>query len=340
MTGEITLTGQVLPIGGLKEKALAAQRAGIKRVIAPRRNEPDLEDFPEPLRDGHRVRLGRRGRRGARRGAGREASAARSAGMLGCQHELIRPRGWLWQRRRRRPRPGRPPVAGEEQPVRPAARSRTRSCAQNLVQAYESARDAVGRVSATASRRRSDLRRQEAAEGHREAAESLRDARVALREAPKQKQAARRASAGSCCSASSAPALALAVSARACARRCSTRCSAPRRSSSTPRRRQPRRRRRRSRRARPPDRLHRLARGVLGDAPRRFYTGSPGMSQRSRPRRTRRPPARRRPRSGCAASCVARGLALCAISACIQRACRAAPRPTRTPSRASRGRSG
>jgi ATP-dependent Lon protease len=52
MTGEITLTGQVLPIGGLKEKALAAQRVGIKRVIAPSRNESDLEDIPEPLRRG------------------------------------------------------------------------------------------------------------------------------------------------------------------------------------------------------------------------------------------------------------------------------------------------
>jgi ATP-dependent Lon protease len=50
MTGEITLTGQVLPIGGLKEKALAAQRAEIERVIFPRRNEPDLEDVPEHLR--------------------------------------------------------------------------------------------------------------------------------------------------------------------------------------------------------------------------------------------------------------------------------------------------
>jgi ATP-dependent Lon protease len=50
MTGELTLTGQVLPIGGLKEKALAAQRAGIHRVLAPRRNEADLEDLPGPLR--------------------------------------------------------------------------------------------------------------------------------------------------------------------------------------------------------------------------------------------------------------------------------------------------
>jgi ATP-dependent Lon protease len=49
MTGEVTLTGQVLPIGGLKEKALAAQRAEITRVIAPRRNEGDLDEFPPNL---------------------------------------------------------------------------------------------------------------------------------------------------------------------------------------------------------------------------------------------------------------------------------------------------
>ena len=50
MTGEVTLTGQVLPIGGLKEKALAAQRNGITTVIAPAMNEADVEEIPEHLR--------------------------------------------------------------------------------------------------------------------------------------------------------------------------------------------------------------------------------------------------------------------------------------------------
>jgi ATP-dependent Lon protease len=50
MTGEITLRGKVLPVGGIREKVLAAYRAGVKTVVLPQRNEPDLEDVPEEVR--------------------------------------------------------------------------------------------------------------------------------------------------------------------------------------------------------------------------------------------------------------------------------------------------
>jgi ATP-dependent Lon protease len=59
MTGEITLRGKVLPIGGLKEKALAAVRAHIGTIVIPRRNEKDLEEIPKALRKKVRFILAR-----------------------------------------------------------------------------------------------------------------------------------------------------------------------------------------------------------------------------------------------------------------------------------------
>jgi ATP-dependent Lon protease len=50
MTGEVTLRGRVLPVGGVREKALAALRAGIRRVILPRKNLQDLRDIPRDLK--------------------------------------------------------------------------------------------------------------------------------------------------------------------------------------------------------------------------------------------------------------------------------------------------
>jgi ATP-dependent Lon protease len=60
MTGEITLRGSVLPVGGIKEKLLAAHRAGIREVLLPKRNERDLEDVPNDVRGELRVHLIRR----------------------------------------------------------------------------------------------------------------------------------------------------------------------------------------------------------------------------------------------------------------------------------------
>ena len=51
MTGEVTLLGKVLPIGGVKQKVLAARRSRLKEVILPKRNEPDLDDLPKDVRD-------------------------------------------------------------------------------------------------------------------------------------------------------------------------------------------------------------------------------------------------------------------------------------------------
>jgi len=56
MTGELSLTGKVLPIGGLKEKTIAARRNKIKTIIIPRANEKDLEEIPDHVKRGIRFR--------------------------------------------------------------------------------------------------------------------------------------------------------------------------------------------------------------------------------------------------------------------------------------------
>jgi ATP-dependent Lon protease len=57
MTGEVTLNGKVLPIGGVKQKLLAADRAGLTTVFLPARNEPDLDDVPAEVRERLTVHL-------------------------------------------------------------------------------------------------------------------------------------------------------------------------------------------------------------------------------------------------------------------------------------------
>jgi ATP-dependent Lon protease len=57
MTGEVTLNGRVLPIGGAKQKLLAAQRAGLTEVFLPKRNEPDLDDVPAEVLEQVQVHL-------------------------------------------------------------------------------------------------------------------------------------------------------------------------------------------------------------------------------------------------------------------------------------------
>ena len=89
MTGEVTLQGRVLPIGGVKQKLLAAHRAGLTDVIIPKRNEPDLDDVPESVRRELRRAPGGGRRRGA--GAGAGAGVGGGAGRLtACAGDLAK----------------------------------------------------------------------------------------------------------------------------------------------------------------------------------------------------------------------------------------------------------
>ncbi len=86
MTGEITLRGRVLPIGGLKEKLLAALRGGIKTVLIPEDNAKDLAEIPDNVKNGMEIvpvatrRRGVAARAGAYAGADRMGRTGQSAG--------------------------------------------------------------------------------------------------------------------------------------------------------------------------------------------------------------------------------------------------------------------
>ena len=90
MTGEISLRGLVLPVGGIKEKTIAAARAGIRKVILPARNRRDLEDIPQSARSRAGVRLGGARVGGIGRGARPrgESQAVRAPGREGEGGEI------------------------------------------------------------------------------------------------------------------------------------------------------------------------------------------------------------------------------------------------------------
>ena len=128
MTGEITLRGRVLPIGGLKEKLLAALRSGIKTVLIPAENEKDLAEVPENVKSGPGDHPGRHRRRGAGPGADRSADPDRVESRKDAEPVLGRRRGRRGRLRRglaAGSQPGRgPSAAGPAGGARPGLKRR------------------------------------------------------------------------------------------------------------------------------------------------------------------------------------------------------------------------
>ena len=170
MTGEITLTGQVLQIGGLREKVLAAQRAGLEKVILPRENEADLADLPEETREQIEFVLADTiddvlGRPSTRRGAvGRPAVAGGASGgggvcvegPAGTRIRRNRPKGRACVQRRRRTRTRGLMSGARSATKRCATTSRTRSTRPRTSTTSSSA-DAAGSPSHSVSRPTRDI---------------------------------------------------------------------------------------------------------------------------------------------------------------------------------------
>ncbi len=85
MTGEITLRGKVLPVGGIKDKVLAAYRSGIREVVLPVENEKDLEDIPEDVRKEMQFHLVKADGRGGRAGPRAVRCRRRPPGGTGAE---------------------------------------------------------------------------------------------------------------------------------------------------------------------------------------------------------------------------------------------------------------
>ena len=215
MTGEITLTGRVLPIGGLKEKALAAQRAEVKRMIIPAPQRADIEDIPAHLRKRMEFSAGRHGRRGAgcspleqpggrARQRQRRVAGLREAGIrLPCKADLRREMA----AKKKAAKAGAGAVAAGN-----AVRSNEyvqrliedEELRENLRTAYQSARKAYGRIATGRARSRPSPRTRRPIRSSRR-----RQRRCATRPSPcagARRSASAAVSAGFCSWASSAAA--------------------------------------------------------------------------------------------------------------------------------------